>query len=475
MPDTLPLPPSMAHSLAALRLERDGPVVEQIVDKLGGMIRGGALAAGLRLPSVRSMAGRLGCSVHSVVEAYDRLGAMGLVAPRPGAGTFVAAIGPQPAGRGADPDVGDEAVSLRSFGPPALWKPGNGYLPEGWLREAWPAAVLHRVQRRMPELLACDGTARGDVALREQIAVRLAGMAMPVSPDCVLTTLGGTQALDLIIRTRLQPGDTVLAEDPGYFKFYTMLERAGVRLHPVPWTPEGPDLDAVEQACRTVRPKLFLVQSVLHNPTGWTASAATLHRLLLIAERHGLLLVEDDTYADLHPGHPVRLLQLAGGRGLIYLSSFTKMVGPATRLGFIAAERPIIEALLQAKLLSAPALPPLMEVLLAELLASGQYRRWLDRLRPKLAATRAQAVARLQALGFGLPAEGEPGLFLWAALPPGCEPEAVYQAALDRGLLLARGALFRPERGECRHLRFNAARSSEPRMFEALGAALAAR
>ncbi|WP_157033502.1 aminotransferase class I/II-fold pyridoxal phosphate-dependent enzyme [Belnapia moabensis] len=121
------------------------------------------------------------------------------------------------------------------------------------------------------------------------------------------------------------------------------------------------------------------------------------------------------------------------------------------------------------------ALPPLMEVLLAELLASGQYRRWVDRLRPKLAATRAQAVARLQALGFGLAAEGEPGLFLWAALPPGCEPEAVYQAALDRGLLLARGSLFRPERGGSRHLRFNAARSSEPRMFEALEAALAAR
>ncbi len=465
---------TLPATLSSLRLERDQPVVEQIVEKLSAMIRGGALAAGLRLPSVRALAGRLGCSVHSVVEAYDRLGALGLVAPRPGAGTFVAAVGPAPAGRGADPDVGDEAVSFRSFGPPALWKPGNGYLPESWLREAWPAAVLHRVQRRMPELLACDGTARGDVALREQIALRLAGQSMPVSPDCILTTLGGTQALDLILRTQLQSGDTVLAEDPGYFKFYTMLDRMGVRLLPVPWHPDGPDLEAVEAACRAHRPKLFLVQSVLHNPTGWTASAATLHRLLLIAERHGLLLVEDDTYADLHPGHPVRLLQLAGGQRLIYLSSFTKMVGPATRLGFIAAERPIIEALLQAKLLCAPALPPLMEALLAELLASGQYRRWLDRLRPKLAAARAQAVTRLQGLGFGLAAEGEPGLFLWAALPPGCEPEALHRAALDHGLLLARGTLFRPDRGPSRHLRFNAARSAEPRMFEVLGHAIRA-
>ncbi|MBL6454107.1 PLP-dependent aminotransferase family protein [Belnapia sp. T6] len=463
---------TLPASLATLRLDRSQPVVEQIVEQIGAMIRGGSLAAGLRLPSVRALAGRLGCSVHSVVEAYDRLGALGLVAPRPGAGTFVATLGPAPAGSGGDPDLGDEAVSLRNSGPPALWKPGNGYLPEAWLRDAWPAAVLARVQRRMPELLACDGTARGDPALREQIALRLASQSMPVSPDCILLTHGGTQALDLIIRTQIQPGDCVLAEDPGYFKFYTMLERHGIGLHPIPMHPEGPDLDAVEAACRQHRPKLFLVQSVLHNPTGWTASPATLHRLLLIAERHGLLLVEDDTYADLHPGHPVRLLHLAGGQRLIYLSSFTKIVGPATRIGFIAAERPVIEALHGAKLLTSPALPPLVEALLAELLASGQYRRWLDRLRPKLAAARAGAVTRLQSLGFGLAAEGEPGLFLWAGLPPGCEPEALHRAALDHGLLLARGDLFRPDRGASRHFRFNAARSSDPRLFETLGAAL---
>lgn len=472
----LPIASPPAAGLAALRVDRTlpAPVVEQIVEGLSAQIRGGALGTGMRLPSVRALARRLGVSVHSVVEAYDRLGALGLIAPRPGAGTFVAPLGPAAIGSaGADPDVGDEAVSLRSNGKAARFKPGNGYLPAAWLGDAWPAAVLHRVQRQMPALLTGDGTARGDAGLREQIALRLAAQGMPVAPDCILLTLGATQALDLVLRTTLLPGDTVLAEDPGYFKLYTMMERLGVRLVPVPWTPLGPDLDAVEAACRAHRPKLFLVQSVLHNPTGWTAAPATLHRLLGIAERHGLLLVEDDTYAEMHPGHPVRLLQLAGGERLIYLSSFTKLVGPATRIGFIAAERGRIEALLQAKLLSTPAIPPIGEALLRELLASGQYRRWLERLRPRLASAHALAVARLRALGFGV-AEATPGLFAWASLPDGLDPEAVYQAALGQDLLLARGTLFRPNRQPSPHLRFNVSRSTEPAIFEALERALLA-
>ncbi|MFC7556966.1 PLP-dependent aminotransferase family protein [Pseudoroseomonas wenyumeiae] len=229
---------------------------------------------------------------------------------------------------------------------------------------------------------------QGGAAVREHVCQRLAMRGIAVPPDGVLMTAGGTQALQLVAQAFLSPGDTVLVEDPGYFMLFPMLEQRGLRLVPVERRPDGPCLEALEQACRREAPKAFFLQPVLHNPTGWTASAANLHRLLRIAERHNLLLVEDDAHGDLHGGEPVRLMQLDGGASVIHVGSFTKLIGQGTRVGFLAASAERVQALLRTKITTALTGSGVEEQLVLEMLCSGQYRRHLETLRARLSAAR---------------------------------------------------------------------------------------
>jgi DNA-binding transcriptional MocR family regulator len=445
-------------------------IVDQIVARIGAAIRQGVLGPGVKLPSIRSLARRLGVSAHSVVEAYDRLSAGGLVVPRAGSGVFVAVRSPLGAAGTCSPDttepIGLALAAIDAQGAGIV--PGNGYLPPAWTQEAWTPQVLARVQRRLAATLPAAAPPQGAEALRAQISAKLAAQGVLAAPDRVLIAYGSSHALSVVMQTCLAPGDAVLVEDPGYFMLFPMLERHGVRLLPVERHPDGPDLTAVEAACRLHRPKAFFVQSVLHNPTGWTATPANLHRLLSLAEQYGLLLVEDDAYGDLHPGAPVRLAQLGDGDRVVYVSGFTKTLGPGARVGFLVASRARIEIFLRTKALSVLTGSAVDELLVLETLAAGQYRRYLDRVRPKLAAARAATMQHLAALGLRTCAAGEPGLFIWAGLPGGWDATRLADEAYRRGVLLARGELFRPGRQPSDHLRFNATRCNDPRLFAML-------
>lgn len=445
-------------------------IVDQIVARIGAAIRQGVLGPGVKLPSIRNLARRLGVSTHSVVEAYDRLSASGLVTSRAGSGVFVAVRSPLGAAGICAPDttepIGLAQAAIDAQG--AGIAPGNGYMPPDWIQDAWTPQVAARVQRRLAATLPVAAPPQGAEALREQISTKLAAQGVLAAPDCILIAYGSSHALSLVMQTCLVPGDAVLVEDPGYFMLFPMLERHGVRLLPIERHPDGPDLAAVEAACRLHRPKAFFVQSVLHNPTGWSATPANLHRLLGLAEQYGLLLVEDDAYGDLHPGAPVRLAQLSDGDRVVYVSGFTKTLGPGARVGFLVTSRERIEAFLRTKTLSVLTGSGIDELLVLETLAAGQYRRYLGRVRPKLAAARAATMQHLTALGLRTCAAGEPGLFIWAGLPSGWDATRLADEAYRRGVLLARGELFRPGRMPSDRLRFNATRSNDPRLFVAL-------
>jgi len=477
-PDTVRL--VVATALIAVRLDRGRgcpPVVDQLVECLAAAMRTGRITAGVRLPSIRALARRVGVSVHTVVEVYDRLAALGLTISRPGAGVFVArqaAVDPLPPTALSAPDTADPlglaeaAIGARE----AALAPGSGFLPGAWVEDAWQGPALARFHRKLAAALPTAAPPRGHAELRMQIAARLARLGIPATADRVLVTHGATQALDLVIRALLAPGDTVLVEDPGFFMLFPMLERHGVRMLPVPRRRDGPDLAAVATACRQHRPRAFFVQPVLHNPTGWTATPASLHQLLGLAERHGMLLIEDDAYGDMHPDRPVRLAQLGVGSDcVVHLASFTKVLGPAIRVGFVLADAARLEQLLRLKVLSTLTGSGIEELLLAEMLASGQYRRHLDRLWPRIAAARALATRRLAEAGFDVGDGAEAGLFLWAAMPDAEAAATLAMQARRQGVVLARGDLFRPGCLPSRHFRFNVARSTDPRLVEILTAA----
>ena len=460
-----------SHARVTIEIDRQAPhpLANQISERLAALIRAGTLAQGMKLPSIRALARRTGIGVHSVVEAYARLAAMGLAVSRAGSGVYVVrpASLPPPADLPAPDPTMPEGVAMAMLeAREEILCPGSGVLPAAWTEGAWQGGVLSRFHRHLPAHLPHIAPPQGGAVIRQHVCQRLAMRGIAVPPECVLMTAGGSQALQLVVQTFLSPGDAVLVEDPGYFMLFPMLAQRGLRMVPVPRLPDGPCLDTVEAACRTETPKAFFLQPVLHNPTSWTASPANLHRLLRIAERHRMLLVEDDVYGDLHSGEPVRLMQLDGGAWVVHISSFTKLIGQGTRIGFLAASPGRMQALLRTKITTALTGSGMEELLMLEMLSSGQYRRHVETLRTRLSTARSLVMDRLRQLGFSITG-GEDGLFLWAETPPGA-PENLVRAAHDRGMVLAGGTLFRSGRQPSRHLRFNAGRSTDPRISELL-------
>jgi DNA-binding transcriptional MocR family regulator len=464
-----------------LHLARKGSasLADQIVEVLAQAIRSGAVSSGAKLPSIRALASRLRVSAFTISESYDRLAALALVEARPGSGVYVTGRATRAAAAlEANPlqvaTLGPVGLAQAFFTTDEIWvAPGNGILPRSWIDHVWRGPALSRFQRGLRAGLMEETLPRGMAALREQIAAKLARAGLTVDPEReLLVTHGSTHGVELVLRTLLRPGDTVVVEDPCYFLSASMLEPLGVSVVAIPRGPDGPDLAAFEAACQIQRPRLFLIQAVFHNPTGGTISPPVLHRLLGIAARHGVLLVDEDVYGDFHPGRPVRPTELAGSEQVIYVSSFTKVLGSGLRVGFVAANAPLIDALTAARVRSVLTGSHLEEALVHEVLASGQYRRQVERLWPKIAAAKALAVRRLRDLGFHLTAPAEPSPLIWAEAPAGIDPNQLVAAAAAEGVLLAPGSLFRPTRLASRHIRFNATRCTEPRVFEALARSL---
>src|SRR5215471_16295503 len=429
------------------------PLVDQICERVTQLVRHGQLAPGTRLPSIRKLARQISASPFTVVDAYDRLVARGVIESHAGRGFFVTPrrlSAPLVAIEALDDPGSAVALTRLCLAPSAdIVAAGSGFLPENWLMETTPAAVLTRLARgrRSQTFLPCPP--QGLTELREQIATRLLQHGIAASAANIVTTFGASQAFDLLARILFAPGDTVLVEDPGYFVLFEQLRARHVKLVPVPRRANGPDIDALEAACRTHRPRAFFMQTLLHNPTGTNTDPAICHRILSLAEAHAFAIIEDDVYGDFYDGPAVRLAQLDGLRHVIHVGSFTKLIGPALRLGFVAADPRIVAQLVERKLLSVLSGSGLLESMASEVLDSGRFMRHVELVRARLARMRRDAQAALESAGVAfddMPDGPAGGIFLWGRVPASVDVDALVRSARDKSILLANGALFSPER-----------------------------
>jgi DNA-binding transcriptional MocR family regulator len=260
-------------------------------------------------------------------------------------------------------------------------------------------------------------------------------------------------------------------EDPGYFVLFEQLRGQHVNLIPIPRTPSGPDVAALEAACRTHRPRAFFTQTLLHNPTGSNTEPAVCHRILSCAEQFGFAIIEDDVYGDLHTGPAVRLAQIDGLRHVIFVSSFTKLIGPALRVGYIAADPAMITRIIERKVLSVLTHSALLESFVAEVLDSGRYRKHLETLRGRLSRMRRDAIQALSAAGITFDHPTGEGMFLWGRVPDTTAIDELVRGAQEQSILLAKGALFSPSKQSRQWLRFNVAHSTAPPLIRYLKSA----
>lgn len=438
-----------------------------------------AITAGDRLPSIRSFAATMGVSPSTVVEAYDRLVAEGLIRARRGSGFYVSATALPPLALAEDRPPRDRAVdpfwvSRQSLdADPAALKPGCGWLPADWM----PADALRRALRALARaedtVLSDYGVTRGSLALRRILMSRLAEESIEVSPDQLLLTASGTQAFDLICRSLLRPGQTVLVDDPCYFNFRALLRAHQVKIVGVPYTASGPDVACFEAILAAERPRLYVTNSALHNPTGATLSAQSAHRLLNAAAAHDLTVVEDDIFADFEPELSTRLAALDGLNRVIRIGSFSKTLSASVRCGYIAARADWIADLVDLQVATSFGGPsPVATELIASVLAGGSYRKHLEDLRRRLARARRQTAEKLQRIGIEPWLMPRGGFYLWCRLPVGCDSTDVARSALKENVVLAPGNVFSASQSAAAFMRFNVAHCGDPRVMPILQRAM---
>lgn len=491
------VPPARQAVHDPLARTREHTLTEQLAQHFAGAIRERRMAPGARLPSVRACAARHGVSAHTVVAAYDQLSALGLIESRRQRGFFVrtdeaaslaaAERGPGTA-RGADAHrAASNAADPRPRAPLPLNAtmlirgmfqgaaagrpaPGLGTLPEDWLDLPLLSRALRRVTQgaALGPLALRYGEPSGDARLREALAQRLAEHGIAASAGQIVTTVGATQALDIVTRTIARAGDAVLVDEPGWSVEYARLRALGLVVLPVPRGEHGPDLEVLAALLAAHRPRLYVTVSVLHNPTGASLALPTAHRLLQLAQAHGLTIVEDDTYAHLAPAHLPRLCALDGLERTVYVSGFSKILAPAWRVGYLAAPAALVERLVDTKLLTVLTTPVMTEQALALCLEQGGLRRHAQRVAERLEAARARSVRLAEAAGcrFVTPPRG---LFGW--LDVGTDTEQLARRMGEDGWLLAPGALFHATPRASTLMRINFATSQDARFWQALKAA----
>jgi DNA-binding transcriptional MocR family regulator len=468
----------LAMTAFPLPLERDrasaGTLVAQLVAGIRAAIAERRLLRGARLPSVRELARQHGISTFTVTEAYRQLVSQGVLSARRGAGYQVCDPGTprrDTAPAWAPPQLDADWLLSEVYADQSVpIKAGCGWLPGEWVIEPGLRHALRAVSRLPAEQFGDYGHPFGHAALRGRIALDLQRHGLPVDEGRVLLTQGATQALDLVTRLLLRPGDTVVVEDPCYCNLLPILRLAQVRVVGVPRTPDGLDLEALEQMVRQHHPKALFMTPALHNPTGSSLSLPMAFRILQIAERGGLWIVEDDVNRELAPAATPMLAAMEGLRRVIYLGSFTKTISPALRVGYLAAEPSVLTELARIKMAIGLTSSSVAEKVVLRVLAEGQYARHVAQLRQRLSQAHARVAERLLAAGAQLFHQPGAGLFLWARLP--IEPAraaALTTQALQHGIWLAPGSYFCPDGRPSAWFRFNVAYADSPPLWTFLG------
>ena len=453
------------------------PRTIKVMDAIRDRLAARALLPGERLPSIRSLAATMGISPSTVVEAYDRLVAEGTIRSQPGSGFYVSGTAPSLEMRdpawASDREVDPFWVSRQTLdaSPDAL-RPGCGWLPPDWMPQAALRRALRQAARGDAAVLADYGSSRGLPDLRRLLARQFADEGLAVAPADILLTGSTSQAHDLICRYLLRPGETVLLDDPCYFNFQALLRVYKLRIVSVPMTPFGPDLAAFADALITHKPRIYITNSALHNPTGATLSARIAHRLLALAASHDLTIIEDETFAALEPEASPRLAVLDGLDRVIRVGGFSKTLSASIRCGYIAGPPELIDALTDLQVATNFGGPGLLAAEVAHgVLSDGSYRKHVAAIRQRLTRKRREVAGKLAGIGIEAWLMPKGGFYLWCQLPRGRDAGQIARLALHKDVVLAPGNVFSPAQSATAFMRVNVTQMPE-RAFEVLAEAL---
>ncbi len=453
--------------------QSDVPTYLQIFQQLREQILRGDLPGGFQLPPERALARDLGLSRTTVVNAYGELKAEGLASAHVGRGTIVEAppanLGPHPIAWPVHlsalghrltryPHTTD-LPALRLSGRPdvvsfAMGLPDPALVSPERLIIAWQAIVE---QFGSMSVNVCPP--QGLSSVREVIARRMERRGVSVAPEHIIVVNGSQHGLDLLLRLLVEPGDTILTEIPTYFGALRCFQAWGVRIIGAPVDEQGMDIDRVEPLLARYHPKFIYTVPAYQNPTGATMSLERRQRLLALAQRYQIPIVEDDPFSDLYfddpPPSPLKALDRHGH--VLYLSTFSKCLAPGLRVGWLAAPLPIVHH--AALLNQITELQP--NTVGQRLVVEFARRGWLEE---QIGQARAMYRERCRVMDVALRRIQTPGLhwmtpkggmFLWLQLPDLLTSRALLEETARQNVIFLPGDLMYPSDGPSNACRLN--------------------
>lgn len=430
----------------------DRPIYRQLAEYLRELIATGRLLPGEKLPATRGLATSTGIGRNTANLAYQTLVDEGVLLAHVGQGTFVSGAGLRTVALVHAPRrafVWDGLFS-RSARIPLL--AGLRPTPLGAVRfdfrggrvdaEALPVRELQRAYRHLIAggfpAIANDADPLGYAPLRQQIARSLLTRGIRCDPTDVIVTSGAQQALDLIVRVLIDPGDAVAIEQPGYFGAALSCRNAGADLVGIDVDSDGLRTDELARALRSQRIKLIYTTPAAQMPTGVVMSDARRQALLELADQTQTPIVEDDYDSEFryeNPPLPALKTQDTAGQ-VIYVGTFSKATFPGLRIGYAVVARPLLAKLAVARFGASFGPDGLTQAVVANMLESGAFERHVRRLRKRYAERRAVLIA---ALRLSMPdgttwSEPRGGLLLWVTLPDGADAIAIDAEAREAGI-----------------------------------------
>jgi len=399
---------------------------EDVADELARRITAGELAAGARLPTHRELAREHGIALETATRVYRRLAHMGLTVGEAGRGTYVREqMAPLDLGTGAPRSAA--TVNLATNEPLA---PEQGEQLRRALRELASAGHLESLLYQEP-----PGGREKD---RRHVATYLLERGIDVPPANVLLTNGSQQGLDAALDATTAPGDAIAIGDLSYPGMRMLAESRRHELVPVPVGAEGPDLDALERVCASRRVRAIYTEPTMHNPLSWVLDLQTRARIVEIARRHDLQIIEDGTYAFLAPEAPPPIQALAPER-TSYVASLSKNVATGLRFGFVVAPDALLPSLVAGLRASTFGAPSLVTAIAVGWIADGTVAG-LEAAR-RADAARRQRVLR-ESLG-DVPLVTRPSSYIaWLPMPEGLRADALEAALADEGIAVGSGARY---------------------------------
>ena len=435
------------------------PLYQQLHRHFTDLIRSGSLRRGERLPPTRELAGLLGLNRTTVSAAYELLETDGLITGQVGRGSYVTG-GELPITTGLNWNALLEASNPGASQPVvagaisfAVSRPSEELFPVDAFRASCEEVMAGRDFATVLQL----GSPGGYEPLRQYLidAAQREGVLRP--GDDLIITSGCQQALDLVRRVLIRPGDKVLVEEPVYPGLKNLFLEAGTDLTGVPVQADGMDLEQLERAIGKARFKAIIVTSNFQNPTGATLPREARAGLLRLAHNAGTAVIENDTYGELrYEGAPLSTIKQMDETGdTILLRSFSKISFPGLRVGWAIGPRPLIARMTEAKHMSDLHSDHLSQAVLLRFAVSGR----LETHHARILKAGAERLARvLNACELYLPqgttfTRPQGGMNLWVRLPYPLDAGELLSRAQREGVTYLPGKYFgvsRPETGALR-------------------------